>query len=103
MSLFDNNKAYSLFGSSFTPKQFDKKINIDNDLYKLIIKLDEQKSIQNYSFIHIICVSIDENISLYDYSKELSFDNFSYFGYSFKQSKNLDEIFDLLQNIINHK
>lgn len=103
MSLFGNNNACSLFGSSPTPKQFDKTINIDNDLYKLIIKLDEQKSRRSYSFIYITCNSIDENISLYDYSKELGFDDFGYLGYSFKQCKNLDEIFDLLKNIINHK
>ena len=42
-------------------------------------------------------------ISLYDYSKELGYDSFCYLGYSFKQSKNLDEIFDLIKNINNHK
>ena len=40
---------------------------------------------------------------MYDYSKELGYSDFSYLGYSFKQCKNLDEIFDLLKNIINHK
>ena len=39
MSLFDNNNTNSLFGASFTPKQFDKMINIGNDLYKLIYKI----------------------------------------------------------------
>ena len=57
MSLFDNNNTYSIFGSSFTPKQFDKTINIDNDLYKLIIKTEEQNLMQNYSVIHITCNS----------------------------------------------
>ena len=78
-------------------KKFDKTITIEDDLYKIIIKIDEGHS---NDYIYITCNSIDENISLYNYSKHLNYNSFYHLGYSFKQCKDLDETFDLLKKIL---
>jgi hypothetical protein len=84
--------------NSLNQKKFDKSITIEDELYKIIIKIDENSFRGNY--IDITCNSIDENISLYYYSKQLYYDDFSRLGNSFKHCINLDEIFDLLKKIL---
>jgi hypothetical protein len=84
--------------NSLNQKKFDKSITIEDELYKIIIKIVENSFRGNY--IDITCNSIDENISLYYYSKQLYYDDFSRLGNSFKHCINLDEIFDLLKKIL---
>ena len=97
MSLFTNS-CFNQPMNSLNQKKFDKSITIEDELYKIIIQIVEDSFAGKY--IYITCNSIDENISLYNYSKQLYYDNFSSLGNSFKHCINLDEIFDLLKKIL---
>ena len=91
MFSFGNNIKYSY--NSIDNNSFCRKVRLNDDLYKLNIKkLDSSKII-------ITCNLEDDVLSLYDYSIELTFDEFYDLGFSFKQCKNIDDIFNLLQNV----
>ena len=50
--------------------------------------------------INIICTSAIDYLSLYDYSLDISFQEFLNLGKCFKSCSNLEEIFNLLKNIL---
>ena len=87
-SEIDNNIYYDKF--SFL-------ISLNGEIY--IIKFIKK----NISKILIICDSIEECTSLYDFSIELSYEQFYELGKSFKVCDNIDDVFDLIKNTIKMK
>ena len=71
-----------------------KEINIEKEKYFIIFKRKKNNKIL------ITCEPEDELISLYNYYKEISFEEFKLLGISFKQYENIDEIFEFLKNIV---
>ena len=53
------------------------------------------------STILIECEPEDKLIGLYNYSIEMSFEEFTLLGKSFKQCDDIDDIFILLKNMLN--
>ena len=75
-------------------KEYIKEINFGDDLYKITL------SISKSSKILITCNTKDDVLSLYEYSIELSFEEFYKLGKCFKQCNSIEEIYDLLKNVM---
>ena len=73
---------------------FKEEMKSEEDTYILTIEKKES------SKIFIECKLKDKAIALYDYSIELSLEEFHKKSYIFHQCKNIDEIYFLLTNII---
>ena len=89
-----------MFGSLFTnisssTNNFIKEIYIGNDLYNVKIEKDNDSS-----KILMSCNLKDDVISLFDYSLELSYDEFCKLGKSFRNCDDINEIYNLLKYLI---
>ena len=73
--------------------KFDKVFNLYNEQFIITVKETQSKII-------LECKPNEEFISLYDYSIELSLEDFYAMGKSFKQCDNLNEIFNLIRNLM---
>ena len=73
---------------------FEKEMKYEEDIYILTIEKKES------SKIFMTCNLKDNAISLYDYSIEISLEEFYKKGNAFKQCNNIDEIYILLKNVI---
>jgi len=73
---------------------FEKEMKYEEDTYILTIEKKES------SKIFMTCNLKDNAISLYDYSIEISLEDFYKKGNVFKQCYNIDEIYILLKNVI---
>ena len=73
---------------------FEKEMKYEEDTY--ILTIEKKKS----SKIFMTCNLKDNAISLYDYSIEISLEEFYKKGNVFKQCNNIDEIYILLKNVI---
>ena len=85
-----NNEEISEDENSFS---IEKKLE-NKEIFILDIKKTES------SKILINCESKDDSVTLYNYSIELSFEEFNSLGKCFKQCDNIDDIFIFLRNII---
>jgi len=92
-----NNKA-SLFDNIIIDiedsNHFQKEMIYEKDTY--ILTMEKKDS----SKILITCNLKDNAISLYDYSIEISLEEFYKKGSVFKQCNNIDEIYILLKNVL---
>ena len=75
--------------------EFYKELKINNEKYYVIFKKNSDSS-----KLLIKCEPEDKLTSLYNYSKEISFDEFILLGKYFKQCDNIDDIFLFLKSII---
>ena len=73
--------------------KFDLAFNLYNEQFNITVKETQSKII-------LECKPNEEFISLYDYSIELSLEDFYAMGKSFKQCDNLNEIFNLIRNLM---
>ena len=78
---------------NMTKKKFNQTLYLDNEKFIIVVKETKSKII-------LECIPDDEFTSLFDYSIDLSLENFYNLGKSFKQCDNLDEIYNLIQNIM---
>ena len=86
-----NNSREDFFQSS---NYFGKKLKFKDDIYILTVEINET------SKILMTCNLKDNAIALYDYSIELSLEEFYNKSFAFKQCKNIEEIYILLENAI---
>ena len=77
-------------------KKFNQTLYLDNEKFIIVVKETKSKII-------LECIPDDEFTSLFDYSIDLSLENVYNLGKSFKQCDNLDEIYNLIQNIMLHQ
>ena len=100
-SLFNNSNGFN-FGSNFynynnvsiiDENNFIRKFYFGNDAYNINVKKNESK-------ILMTCNLKNDVISLYDYSLELSYEEFYKLGKSFRQCNDINEIFELLKNVM---
>ena len=75
--------------------EFFKELKINNEKYFVIFEKNSDSS-----KILIKCEPEDKLICLYNYSKEISFDEFILLGKYFKHCDNIDDIFIFLKNLI---
>ena len=75
--------------------EFSKILELNDEKYILTFKKTESEK------IFITCESKDETISLYNYYIELSFQEFSLLGKSFRQCDDINDIFIFLLNVLN--
>ena len=73
--------------------EFSRILNLEGMQYNIKLKLIKAK-------INIMCTSTIDYLSLYDYSLDISFQEFLNLGKCFKSCSNLEEIFNLLKNIL---
>jgi len=73
--------------------EFSRILNLEGMKYNIKLKLIKAK-------INIMCTSTIDYLSLYDYSIDISFQEFLNLGKCFKSCSNLEEIFNLLKNIL---
>ena len=73
--------------------EFSRILNLEGMQYNIRLKLIKAK-------INIMCTSTIDYLSLYDYSLDISFQEFLNLGKCFKSCSNLEEIFNLLKNIL---
>ena len=73
--------------------EFSRILNLDGLPYNIKLNLIKEK-------INIMCSSTIDYLSLYDYSLDISFQEFLNLGKCFKSCSNLEEIFNLLKNIL---
>ena len=83
-----NNNNYNMI-----KKKFNQTLFLNNEKFIITVKETESKII-------LECIPDDEFTSLFDYTIDLSLENFYSLGKSFKQCDNLDEIYNLIQNIM---
>ena len=67
-------------------------LNIDKEIFEVVFKKDKDK-------IFISCIPKEECICLYDYSIEITYEEFCKLGKTFKLCENIDEIFKIIKNI----
>ena len=75
--------------------EFSKKLYIEEVEYKIKVKKES-------SNILITCNLKEDIASKYDYSINLSYDEFLVLGRVFKQCKDIDDIYELLKNVMNN-
>ena len=73
--------------------EFSRILKLEGMQYNIKLKLIKAK-------INIMCTSTIDYLSLYDYSLDISFQEFQNLGKCFKSCSNLEEIFNLLKNIL---
>ena len=73
--------------------EFSRILNLDGLPYNIKLNLIKEK-------INIMCSSTIDYLSLYDYSLDITFQEFLNLGKCFKSCSNLEEIFNLLKNIL---
>ena len=73
--------------------EFSRILNLEGMQYNIKLKLIKAK-------ISIMCTSTIDYLSLYDYSLDITFQEFLNLGKCFKSCSNLEEIFNLLKNIL---
>ena len=73
--------------------EFSRILNLEGMQYNIRLKLIKAK-------INIMCTSTIDYLSLYDYSLDITFQEFLNLGKCFKSCSNLEEIFNLLKNIL---
>jgi hypothetical protein len=73
--------------------ELSRILNLEGMQYNIKLKLIKAK-------INIMCTSTIDYLSLYDYSLDISFQEFLNLGKCFKSCSNLEEIFNLLKNIL---
>ena len=73
--------------------EFSRILNLEGMQYNIKLKLIKAK-------INIMCTSTIDYLSLYDYSLDITFQEFLNLGKCFKSCSNLEEIFNLLKNIL---
>ena len=73
--------------------EFSRILNLEGMKYNIKLKLIKAK-------ISIMCTSTIDYLSLYDYSLDITFQEFLNLGKCFKSCSNLEEIFNLLKNIL---
>ena len=68
-------------------------LKLDREIFEVIFKKENDK-------ILILCEPRDEVSCLYDYSTEISLEEFHNLGKTFKLCKNIDDIFTLIKNLV---
>jgi len=91
-TLFSSNNSNN--NASLFNNYFEKKMKCENDTYILTMETKES------SKIFMTCNLKDNAMSLYDYSIEISLEEFYKKGSVFKQCNNINEIYLLLKNVI---
>ena len=100
-SLFNNSGGFNFGGNNYNynnvsiidENNFIKIVYFGNDAYNINVKKNESK-------ILMTCNLKNDVISLYDYSLELSYEEFYKLGKSFRQCNDINEIFELLKNVM---
>ena len=80
--------------SKIKDNEFSQEYYLDKELFIVNIK-------KNKSSLFITCEPKDEVVSIYNYSIDISYEEFLKLGKSFKLCDNIDEVFTLIKNIIN--
>ena len=95
MMMNNKNNMNNMMNNNYNmiKKKFNQTLYLDNEKYIITVKETESKII-------LECIPDDEFTSLFDYTIDLSLENFYNLGKSFKQCDNLDEIYNLIQNIM---
>ena len=100
--MFGFNSNTSLFSNSKRVSLNEKKY--DNDLYTASFKTDLGDYELNVHLKHdkllITCNSEIEFLSLYTYSKEITFEEFKILSNNFKSCENIEQIFTAFINIL---
>ena len=87
-----NNKQLKSFKEE-DPNEISQNLYLKNESF--IVKYKKGKS-----KISISCNPKDDFVSLYDYSIEISFEEFCKLGKNFKICENIDDIFKIIKNIV---
>ena len=94
----------SLFGNSYSNSIHLNQKKIDKDLYSASFKTElgdyELNVHLNYDKLLITCNSEIEFLSLYTYSKELTFEELKNLSNNFKACENIEKIFTSFINIL---
>ena len=75
----------------------------DNEIYKYL-KIDQEifiiKFIKGDNQISISCIPLDEFVCLYDYSIQISYEEFCRLSKTFSVYESIDDIFKIIKNIV---
>ena len=89
----DNNNQELNFFKEEVPNEISQNFKVDYETFIVKFKKGNNK-------ISIFCNPIDEFASLYDYSIDISYEEFCKLGKNFKMCENIDDIFKIIKNIV---
>ena len=89
---YENNQELISFKEE-DPNEISHNLKIDDEIFIIKFKKRNNK-------ISIFCNPIDEFASLYDYSIDISYEEFCKLGKNFKMCENIDDIFKIIKNIV---
>ena len=102
--MFDFKSSTSLFSNSNSNSIRLNEKKYDKDLYTASFKTELGDYELNVHLKHdkllITCNSVIEFLSLYTYSKEITFDEFKILSNNFKSCENIEQIFTAFINIL---
>ena len=88
----DNDKRSDSFKEE-TPDEISQTLKIDKEVF--IIKFKKENN-----NVLILCIPIDEFACLYEYSIQITYEEFCKLGKNFNMCENIDDIFKILKNIV---
>ena len=103
----NNNNNYKIKNDNNIKENYPKldiiESDNDNENYKYL-KIDQEifiiKFIKGDNQISISCIPLDEFVCLYDYSIQISYEEFCRLSKTFSVYESIDDIFKIIKNIV---